>query len=136
MQFELVKFHRLIIFNFTQTKVEVSGLELIAIFSQSGLHGEVHFSDAHNYTKVKIKSFFETTIQYPEQSWTWGVFENPIDYSVVDPEERCSKERVGSQLINLDDHLGFLILPGNESSTWNNIKVNLTGEFIDFVIVY
>lgn len=111
-------------------KVRVNCIDLVAIFSQSGLHGEVHFSDTQNYTKTRIKSFFETTIQYPEQSWTWGVFENPIDYSIVDPVDRCSPERVGKQLVSLDEHLGFLILPGNESSIWNNVKVNLTSELV------
>lgn len=92
------------------------------------MHGEVHFSNSQNDSKVKIKTFFETTIQYPEQSWTWGIHENPVDYSIVDPIERCSVSRVGNQVINFDDILGFLILPGNESSTWDDVKVNLTGE--------
>lgn len=76
---------------------------------------------------VNIKAFLETTIQYPEQSWTWGVHQNPVDYSIIDPDERCNLEHVGTQIINFDDVLGFLLLPGNESSVWDDIQLNLTG---------
>lgn len=77
---------------------------------------------------LKVKTFLETTIQYPEQSWTWGVHQNPVDYSIIDPVERCSLEHVGPQLISFDDELGFLFLPGNESSVWDDVKLNMTGE--------
>lgn len=105
------------------------GIELVSYFSQSGLHGEIHFMKSENDAKlVTIKAFLETTIQYPEQSWTWGVHQNPIDYSIVDPVKRCDSDHVGAQTSNFDDVLGFLLLPGNESSVWNDVNLNLTGE--------
>jgi hypothetical protein len=79
---------------------------------------------------VQVKTLLETTIQYPEQSWTWGVHQNPIDYSIIDSVERCDIEQIGPLLVGLDDILGFLLLPGNESSVWDDIKLNLTGKKI------
>jgi len=105
-----------------------AAIELVSYFSQSGLHGELHFAPATSNAKlVKVKAFLETTLQYPEQSWTWGVHQNPIDYSIIDPEERCNEDHVGPQIISFDDELGYLQLPGNESSTWDDVKFNLTG---------
>lgn len=100
---------------------------MVTFFSQSGLHGEIHFKN-NDDNLVNIKAFLETTIQYPEQSWTWGVHQNPIDYSIIDPVKRCDLEHIGVQIINFDDLLGFLLLPGNESSIWNDVKLNLTGK--------
>lgn len=112
-----------------QLKVSVSGIELVTLFSQSGLHGEIHFAKSKNNEKlVDVKAFLETTIQYPEQSWTWGVHQNPVDYSIIDPVQRCDLDHVGPQIINFDDLLGFLLLPGNESSIWSDMKLNLTGK--------
>lgn len=76
-----------------------------------------------------MKAFLEATLQYSEQSWSWGLYNNPIDYSIVDPSERCKRDRVGRELVSFDDKLGYLILPGNESSTWNDVDLNLSGEF-------
>jgi hypothetical protein len=75
-----------------------------------------------------VKAFLETTLQYPDQSWSWSLHQNPIDYRVIDPEVRCSPESVGEQVLSFDDKLGFLILPGNESSVWDEIEMSLTGE--------
>lgn len=114
----------------TNSSIIVSSVELIAYFSQSGLHGELHFSNSKSNPKlVKVKAFLEATLQYSEQSWSWGLYNNPIDYSIVDPAERCKRDRVGRELISFDDKLGYLILPGNESSTWNDVDLNLSGEF-------
>lgn len=103
---------------------------MVSYFSQSGLHGEVHFMKSTSDPKlVKIKTFLEATIQYPEQSWSWGVHQNPIDYSIIDPVERCDQEHVGPQITSFDDLLGYLLLPGNESSVWDDVMLNLTGEW-------
>jgi hypothetical protein len=79
-------------------------------------------------TLIQVKAFLEITIQYPEQSWTWGIHENPVDYTVIDPIERCDLNHVGPQVINFDDVLGYLVFPGNESAVWNDVKLNLTGK--------
>lgn len=120
-----------LIYSFTHCsqKVPVSGNELVSYFSQRGLHGEVHFIKSTSKPNlVKIKTFLETTIQYPEQSWSWAVHQNPVDYSIIDPEERCNSDHVGPQITSFDDLLGYLLLPGNESSVWDDVTLNLTGE--------
>lgn len=83
-----------------------------------------------NSKLVRVRSVLEPTIQYPEQSWSWGVHQNPVDYSVIDPVERCSLDNVGEKLIDFDDLLGYLQMPGNESSVWDDVMLNLTGELI------
>lgn len=108
-----------------------TGIELVSFFSQSGLHGEVHFAQSASDPKlVTVKAFLETTIQYPEQSWTWGVHQNPVDYSIIDAVVRCDLDHVGPQILSFDDVLGYLQLPGNESSVWNDVKLNLSGEWL------
>uniref|UniRef100_A0A182WSI4 Superoxide dismutase copper/zinc binding domain-containing protein n=1 Tax=Anopheles quadriannulatus TaxID=34691 RepID=A0A182WSI4_ANOQN len=105
---------------------EARGLNLVAHISQRGLHGEIAFSQ-HNDRQVLIASDLETTLQYPEQAWSWGVYQLPVDYTIVDPQERCQLARLGEQLWSFDDDLGYLMLPGNESTTWVN-DISLTGE--------
>jgi hypothetical protein len=98
----------------------------VTYISQHGLHGEIHFSQLTD-TTINIESFLETTLQYPDQAWNWGVHQFPVDYTNPNPEERCELERLGEQIHNFDDKLGYLILPGNESSIWED-EINLTGE--------
>lgn len=120
-----------LIYSWLLYSVPVSAIELVSYFSQSGLHGEVHFAkSASNSKLVRVRSILEATIQYPEQSWTWGVHQNPVDYSIIDPVERCSLESVGEKLIDFDDLLGYLELPGNESSVWDDVMLSLTGEIV------
>ena len=71
-----------------------------------------------NATTVEINAKLETTLQYPDQVWSWGVRQFPVDYTDIDPESRCSGEQLGAQIVNFDDELDFLVLPGNESTTW------------------
>uniref|UniRef100_A0A182R615 Superoxide dismutase copper/zinc binding domain-containing protein n=1 Tax=Anopheles funestus TaxID=62324 RepID=A0A182R615_ANOFN len=105
---------------------EARGLNLVAHISQRGLHGEISFAQ-HNDRQVLITSELETTLQYPEQAWSWGIYQLPVDYTIVDPQERCQISRLGEQLWSFDDDLGYLMLPGNESTTWLN-DIALTGE--------
>lgn len=108
-------------------------IELVSYLSQGGLHGEIHFMESTNDRKlVKVRTFLETTLQYPDQSWTWGVHQNPIDYSIIDPVERCNNDHTGPQLLSFDDVLGYLIMPGNESSTWNDAKLSLNGKCLSY----
>lgn len=105
----------------------MNGVKLVAYLSQNGLHGEIHFSQNANGL-VQIESSLETTLQHPDQIWSWNVHQLPVDYTEANGIRRCSPQNMGKQLINFDDNLGYLILPGNESSTWN-AKIDLTGEF-------
>ncbi|XP_055533520.1 uncharacterized protein LOC129723361 [Wyeomyia smithii] len=105
---------------------EVDAVSLVAYISQYGLHGEISFSQ-YSDRQVQIASDLETTLQYPDQAWSWGVYQLPVDYTVVDPVERCDLKSLGEQLWSFDDDLGFLTLPGNESTSWLN-DIQLTGE--------
>lgn len=102
-----------------------NSLNLIAHVSQNGLFGQFQFSP-HSNNEIKISAELSTTLQYPDQIWSWGISEFPVDYSVVD-HKRCSSEQLGKQLINFDDTLGYLTLPGNETSTWFS-NMTLTGK--------
>lgn len=42
----------------------------------------------------------------------------PVDYSDPEPRSRCAPSRLGGEVVNFDNALGYLTLPGNESSTW------------------
>ncbi|XP_055616039.1 uncharacterized protein LOC129762078 [Toxorhynchites rutilus septentrionalis] len=105
---------------------QVNSVNLVAYISQYGLHGEISFSQ-HTDREVRIVSDLETTLQYPDQGWSWGVHQLPVDYTIVDPKERCELRALGEQLWSFDDDLGFLTLPGNESTSWLN-NIPLTGE--------
>lgn len=103
-------------------------LQLIAHVSQNGLYGQFLFSQ-HTSTDIQITAELATTLQYPDQIWSWGINEFPVDYSIVD-SNRCSNEQLGTQLINFDETLGYLTLPGNETSSWLSNNVTLTGKYI------
>lgn len=91
------------------------------------MYGQFQFSQ-HTSNEIVIKSELATTLQYPDQIWSWGVSEFPVDYSIVH-SRRCNDEQLGNQLINFDDSLGYLILPGNESTTWLS-NMTLTGKLL------
>lgn len=100
-------------------------MKLVAYISQHGLHGEIYFSQL-NPTTIQIESALETTLQYPDQIWSWGINQLPVDYTDVDPKRRCDDKHLGRQLINFDEKLGYLTMPGNESTMWES-DLSLTG---------
>lgn len=97
-------------------------VRLAAYFSQNGLHGEILFDENRNENFIEIQSKLETTLQYPEQTWKWSIHEMPIDYTEINPNRRCHSSRIGKKLFEFNEYLGFLQLPGNESTTWNFSK--------------
>lgn len=101
-------------------------MKLVTYISQHGLHGEIHFKQ-HNSTFVEISANLETTLQYPDQIWSWGVFQFPVDYTEVDEHKRCDLSNLGKSLISFDEDLGYLTLPGNETSKWFK-QMTMTGE--------
>lgn len=95
-------------------------VHLIAYLSQHGLHGEISFRPHPDEPgKVRIQTTLEATLQYPDQSWNWALHQLPVDYSDMDAFRRCSDDRIGKQLINLDEKLGLLTMSGNESVQWD-----------------
>lgn len=105
----------------------VNCVQLVAYISQHGLHGEFHFTQNNN-NSIKIVSKLETTLQYPDQIWSWGIYEMPTDYREIDPSRRCNAAVFGKKLIEFDNHLGYLQLPGNGSTKWD-VSPEISGRF-------
>lgn len=94
--------------------------------SQHGLHGEIHFLQ-HNATTVEISADLETTLQFPDQVWAWNIAQFPVDYTDVNPTTRCSQDKLGPSVVDLDEDLGYLVLTDNMTSTWMK-ELSLTGK--------
>lgn len=114
-------------FPFTCCFVNIVGAQhLIAYLSQHGLHGEITFRQLDSQL-VEIQSQLEATLQYPDQVWSWAVRRFPVDYSNTEPDQRCELDRLGAQVLSFDEELDYLVLPGNETSTWQH-KMQLIGD--------
>lgn len=124
----MLSFSKLLTVPITITFLTGHSLKLIAYISQNGLHGEFTFTQ-HTDTLIQIESSLETTLQYPDQVWSWAIHELPVDYTNVNSKERCSDPHLGKSLENFDDNLGYLTLPGNESSVWHS-EYSLTGIYM------
>ncbi|XP_055314851.1 uncharacterized protein LOC129575370 isoform X3 [Sitodiplosis mosellana] len=111
------RIHVILVILFVHFHLQVNCVQLVAFVSQHGLHGEIHFTQ-QNDNSFEIRSKVETTLQYPDQIWSWGIHEMPTDYRDVQPNRRCHPNTLGRKLIGFDDHLGYLQLPGNETTTW------------------
>lgn len=109
-----------------QFLLTANGTDLVTYFSQNGLHGEFRFIERAD-GNIEIRSSLETTLQFPEQAWEWSLHEMPIDYSDVNARRRCHATKIGTKIVDLTDHLDYILLPGNESSTWT-VPANVLGE--------
>lgn len=111
---------------FSLLLLPVDGVKLVAFLSQHGLHGEIRFSQQTD-NLMRIETALETTLQYPDQVWSWSIHQFPVDYSDPNGDRRCSVANIGQQLVKLDDTLDLLVLPGNESSIYS-AAINITGK--------
>ncbi|GAB0087396.1 uncharacterized protein DMENIID0001_016930 [Sergentomyia squamirostris] len=118
---------RFIVIAVTLFSQHVYGVNLVAYISQFGLHGEIHFSLSSDYKRIQIETKLETTLQYPDQIWSWSIHLLPVDYSDPNPRRRCEAKKLGTQILFFDDALGYLTLPGNETSKWQT-EFTLTGD--------
>ncbi|RZC33023.1 uncharacterized protein BDFB_010701, partial [Asbolus verrucosus] len=102
--------------------MKVTSLELKSYISDYGLHGTISFKKIDS--GIKIITDLNTTLEYPNQVWSWSVVEFPVDYS--DLENRCDGAKLGKSLVNLDEIYGYLILPDNKTTefTTNDLKIN------------
>ncbi|XP_064552755.1 uncharacterized protein Rsod [Drosophila montana] len=108
------------------TQSGAAAQHLIAYISQHGLHGEITFRQADPQV-VEIQANLEATLQYPDQVWSWAVRRFPVDYTNIEPDERCQLERLGGQIMSFDEELDYLVLPGNETASWQH-KMQLIGD--------
>ncbi|KPJ12105.1 hypothetical protein RR48_02994 [Papilio machaon] len=103
---------------------ECKCLVLRAYISQHGLHGEIEFSNK-NDTLISIRTNLKPTLQHPDGVWRWTVHEFPVDYQDLS-DERCSDASLGTELIDLTEELGYLIIPGKDHAEFES-KNSLTG---------
>ncbi|CAG9822020.1 unnamed protein product, partial [Phaedon cochleariae] len=89
-----------------------NSLDLRSFISGHGLHGTITFTET-KYS-IRITTDLKTTLEYPNQVWSWYVSEFPVDYSEL--EDRCDADKLGKELINLDDTFGYLIMPENQTT--------------------
>lgn len=97
-------------------------LQLRAYISQHGMHGTITFKEENDL--IKIIPNLQTTLQYPNQIWSWQLMEFPIDYTEI--ENRCNS--LGDNLINFDDIYGYLILPDNKTSEFDTKELTIIGK--------
>ncbi|KAJ0170967.1 hypothetical protein K1T71_013739 [Dendrolimus kikuchii] len=102
-----------------------SPLVLRAYISQHGLHGEIEFSHK-NDTIISVRTNLKPTLQYPDGVWRWTIHEFPVDYRDL-TDGRCSEANLGSELIDLTEELGYLIIPGKDHAEFES-KYTLTGK--------
>lgn len=96
----------------------MAGQQLIAYLSQQGLHGEITFHQ-YNASHTLIKANLETTLQYPDQVWSWSIKEYPVDYTLIDGEQRCQRiSDLNTVVYNLVEPLGYLLMPDNSTAEW------------------
>lgn len=99
-------------------------MTLKSYISQEGLHGTITFTKVGS--SIRISTNLEPTLEHPNQIWSWWVTEFPTDYSQV--ENRCTSEKLGQKLINLDDVYGYLIIPDNSTSELTTPELSLSGK--------
>lgn len=102
-----------------------NAIKLIAFLSQHGLHGEIRFSHLQNES-IQVQTSLETTLQYPNQVWSWAVHQLPVDFTDPNGDRRCRPATLGAQILSFDESLGHLTLPGNESATYT-LAADITG---------
>lgn len=94
-----------------------------AYVSQNGIHGTITFSERDGL--VSIIPNLETTLQFPNHVWSWQLLEFPVDYAEI--ADRCSAQKLGATLVNLDDIYGYLILPDNKTAALETKDLRITG---------
>lgn len=74
--------------------ITADSLRLVAYISSGGLHGEIRFEQATEYT-IRIQYSLKPTLQYPDQQWLWSVTQFPVDYTIIN--DRCDEQYIGER---------------------------------------
>lgn len=101
-------------------------MEFRSYLSENGLHGTISFKYNIKENSVKITPVLKTTLEFPNQVWSWKIVEFPVDLTEL--ENRCDSRKLGKVLVNLDDIYGYLILPENSTSEITTNDLKLTGK--------
>ncbi|XP_019756682.2 uncharacterized protein LOC109535239 [Dendroctonus ponderosae] len=101
-----------------------TSIVLRSYVSEHGLHGTITFTK--NGDEIIITTNLEATLEFPNSAWSWYITEFPVDYTRI--ENRCDREKIGKNLINLDELFGYLIIPDNQSSTFTSSDLTVNGK--------
>ncbi|KAI5714037.1 hypothetical protein M8J76_009978 [Diaphorina citri] len=102
------------------------GIKLKAYISQHGVQGEVTLEQHYDERSIQIDTTgLVRKVDTWGDLWHWSIREFPIEYTRL--EERCTDERLGKQLVNLDSILGPLDLNQTSSHSIDNDLLPLTG---------
>nr|CAI5853950.1 unnamed protein product [Callosobruchus analis] len=74
---------------------------------------------------MKISTDLKPTLEYPNQIWSWYVTEFQVDYAELD--NRCTNEKLGKRLVNLEDIFGYLLIPDNSTTEFTSDQIHFTG---------
>lgn len=83
------------VFNIFTGFIHVTSIVLRSYISGQGLHGTISFIHLEEKDSIKILTNLSTTLQYPDQVWSWFVTEYPVDY--VEIENRCNENHLGKE---------------------------------------
>ena len=74
-----------------------NALRLASYISSGGLHGEIRFESTSNNNTIRIRLALKTTLQYPDQQWSWYLTEFPVDYTMI--QNRCDERYLGKRCV-------------------------------------
>lgn len=101
------------------------GLHLTSHISQHGIHGEITFyqdplidGSLINRTVYVTVNLYHKIEKTENETWTWYISEFPVDYSIVNGDERCNKELIGNSIHNLDNLFGPIVFVKEETHTY------------------
>ncbi|XP_050302289.1 uncharacterized protein LOC126740355 [Anthonomus grandis grandis] len=101
-----------------------TSLVLRSYVSEHGLHGTVTFTTVGD--EMVINTNLEPTLEFPTSVWSWYITEFPVDYTKID--NRCDPDKIGSNLVTLDDLFGYLVIPDNQTSEFTSGDLTVGGE--------
>ncbi|CAG9760751.1 unnamed protein product [Ceutorhynchus assimilis] len=100
-----------------------TSIVLRSYVSEHGLHGSITFIESND--EIVVTTDLQPTLEFPSSIWAWYITEFPVDYTGI--ENRCSQDKIGKNLVTLDDLFGYLIIPDNQSSVFNSSDLKLNG---------
>ncbi|KAL1494603.1 hypothetical protein ABEB36_010175 [Hypothenemus hampei] len=103
---------------------QVASIVLRCYISEHGLHGTITFTKTSN--EIIVRTDLSPTLEFPNSIWSWFVTEFPVDYAQI--ENRCTPEKIGRKLINLEDVFGYLVIPDNQTSEYSSPDLKVNGK--------
>lgn len=86
---------------------------MTAYFSQDGLHGNLAIKESEG--RITVETHFKVFRNISEESWSWSIYEFPVNYENVNSDMRCNANQLGKKLYDLESIFGLLVLSDNET---------------------